>query len=328
MTASRDTVCALVLTRNRKRLLGECVASLLSQTHPPAAVVVVDNASEDGTEAHLHELGLLGDPRVAFVRCEHNAGGAGGFARAVQEGLRRPVDWLWLMDDDAEPRPDALERLLAAPAATDPATVVLACAVRTPAGGLELLHRGHVGRFMRALPADAYRPGASPRLGFASFVGFLVRRDAAAATGLPRAELFIGCDDVDYSLRVRAHGDIRLVPEAEIVHKLGMGGGTTTRRSRLWNRVLGLAYTSAPWEDYWKTLYGIRNFAWIRRHHAGAGPFALAGLVAAYAGKALLYDQRPLRRIPWIVRFAVAGWRGRLGPTLTPEAWRRLAAGR
>jgi GT2 family glycosyltransferase len=322
VTSSCDTACALVLTRNRKRLLGDCVASLLGQTRPLQEIVVVDNASDDGTEAHLRERGLLGDPRVRLVRSEVNAGGAGGFARALAEGLRGDADWLWLMDDDADPRPDALERLLESPPARDPGVAVLAGSVRTPAGELELLHRGHVGRFMRALDAGAYVPGSHPALGFASFVGFLVRRDAAARTGLPRAEFFIGCDDVDYSLRVRAHGTIRLVPESEIVHRLGMGGGAPTRRSAFWNRALGLGYTSASWEGYWKNLLAIRNFLWIKRHGQGVGALAFAGLAATYAVKAVLYDPRPLRRLPWIARAARAAWQGRFDTLPGPDAWR------
>ena len=314
-----DTVCALVLTRNRKRLLAECLAAVSAQTHPVASIVVVDNASDDGTET----LAALADPRVRYVREERNSGGAGGFARAVAEGLRTDAGWLWLMDDDAEPRPDALERLLAAPEAA--AAAVLAPAVRRPDGSLELLHRGNVGRFMRALPAAAYEPNVHRPLGFASFVGFLVRTDVARAAGLPRAEFFIGCDDVEYSLRARRHGEIRLVPEAVVVHKLGMGGGRPTRRSRFWNRVLGESYTAASWEGYWKNLYAIRNFVWIRHRYGRVGPLAFAGLTAAYVVKSLMYDERPLRRIPWIVRFALDGRRGRFdGPS--PEEWRRLAA--
>ena len=50
------------------------------------------------------------------------------------------------------------------------------------------------------------------------------------------------------------------------------------------------------------------------------------GLIAAYAVKALLFDERPLRRLPWIVRFAAAGWRGDFsGPT--PEEWQTIVAG-
>ena len=315
------SVCACVLTRDRSALLAECLDGLRAQTHPLAKVIVVDNASTDGTPALLAARG-----DVEVVRLEENSGGAGGFAEAVRRGREAGTDWLWLMDDDAEPRPDALERLLAAPEAADPATAVLAGTVQQPDGEPELLHRGHVGRFMRSLPREAYAGGGHPELGFASFVGFLVRGDVARAIDPPRAEFFIGCDDVEYSLRARRHGAIRLVPESVIVHKLGMGGGTPTRRSRLWNRVLGGAWTSASWPGYWKQLYALRNFVWIRHRHARLSPLAFAGVTAAYAVKSLLYDDRPLRRIPWIVRFAWRGWRGDFAPSPTPAEWTAMAA--
>lgn len=318
------TVCAVVLTRDRKHLLAECVRGLLGQSRPVDRLVIVDNASSDGTEEHLVQEGLLADERVRFERLERNTGGAGGFAAGVELALREPADWLWLMDDDSEPRPDALARLLESPAADDPGTAALAGAVRDPSGSLELLHRGHVGRLMRVLPGEEYAPGSSPTLGFASFVGFFVRAEVARAVGLPRAELFIGCDDVDYSIRVREHGAIRLVPESEIVHKPGMGGGAVTRRSRLWNRLLGLDYTSASWSGYWKNLYGIRNFVWIRHRYGRVSAPGFAALVGAYVVKSLLYDPRPLRRVPWIVRFA---WKGRRGDFTgpSPADWARLA---
>ena len=80
----------------------------------------------------------------------------------------------------------------------------------------------------------------------------------------------------------------------------------------------------SPWPEYWKPLYGIRNFVWIKRHLGRPGALTLPGLVGAYAVKALLFDDRPLRRLPWIVRFARAGWRGDFsGPT--PQEWRAIA---
>jgi GT2 family glycosyltransferase len=259
------------------------------------------------------------------VRSERNLGGAGGFAELVRLGLQTGADWLWLMDDDAEPERDAIQQLLASPAAADPATAVLATSVRTPGGALELLHRGHVARFLRILPAEAYVPGTTPSLGFASFVGFCVRASVAREIGLPRAELFIGADDVEYSIRARRHGTIRLVPESVVVHKLGMGGGSPTRRSRFWNRVLRQDWTSASWEGYWKNLYAVRNFVWLRRHHAGLSPPAFVLLTAAYVVRSLLYDRRPLRRVPWIVRFAWNGWRGNFAAP-TPAEWAARAA--
>ena len=108
------SVCAFVLTRNRKALLEECVRALLVQTHPVDEVIVLDNASTDGTEEHLRAAGLLDEPRLRFERREENTGGAGGFREGVRLAVAAGRDWIWLMDDDAEPRPDALERLLAA----------------------------------------------------------------------------------------------------------------------------------------------------------------------------------------------------------------------
>ena len=93
-----------------------------------------------------------------------------------------------------------------------------------------------------------------------------------------------------------------------------------TRRSRFWNRALGFGYTSASWEGYWKNLYAIRNFMWVKHRYGRISPVAFAGLTATYVVKTLLYDRRPLRRIPWIVRYALNGRRGDFsGPT--PAEW-------
>ncbi len=320
------TVCAFVLTRNRKELLVECVRALLGQTRPPERVLILDNASTDGTEALLRAEGILDRPEVTFHRMVRNTGGAGGYSEGVRIGAELGTDWLWLMDDDAEPRPDALERLLAAPPAGDPGTAVLCNRVETLDGSIDVLHRCSLGRFIRPLPKEAYIPGRYVSVGAASFVGFMVRTDVVREVGLPRAEFFIAYDDADYSIRVRPHGAILLVPESVIVHKLTMGGGSATRRSRLWNRALGLDYSSSSWPGFWKNLYGIRNFVWIKQHYGRLSTLAFVGVTLTYIVKSLLYDRYPLRRVPWIVRFAAAGRRGDFsGPS--PEEWARIAAG-
>ncbi|HEX8104368.1 MAG TPA: glycosyltransferase family 2 protein [Solirubrobacteraceae bacterium] len=318
------TVCAFVLTRNRKALLVECLRGLLAQTRPPERIVVLDNASTDGTAAHLREAGLLDEPSLTFERSEVNTGGAGGYARGVELALAQGTDWIWLMDDDAEPAPEALERLLAAPEATDPGVAVLANAVHGPDGEIDVMHRCRMGRFMQPLSVEEYRDG-HPALTVVSFVGFMVRSSVVRAIGLPRADFFIGCDDVEYSLRARREGRLHLVPESVILHKFQLGGGADTRRSRFWNRLLGTPYPSTSWDGYWKTLYGIRNFFWIRNHYGQPSPLAHAGTVGAYVAKTLMFDERPLRRIPWIVRYAAKGRRGDL-TGVTPEEWARIAA--
>ncbi|MEJ7785393.1 MAG: glycosyltransferase, partial [Solirubrobacteraceae bacterium] len=279
----------------------------------------------DGTRAALAEAGLLDDPRVEYERLDRNRGSAGGYGHAVRRAAAAGHDWIWLMDDDAEPRPDALARMLAAPPAQDPDTAALAAAVALPGGQIDLLHRGHLARFMHPAAAHEYRAGHHADLGFSSWTGLMVRGELARALAPPPEAFFSWGDDVEYTLRLRRHGRLRLVPEAVVVHKAQMGGARPTRRGRLWGRLLGAEYPSASWEDYWKQLYGIRNFVWIKRRRLGAPPLALAGLTAAYVVKSLLYDDHPLRRVPWIARFARAGWRGDFtGPT--PEQWQAIAA--
>ncbi|MGI8747144.1 MAG: glycosyltransferase [Deinococcus sp.] len=320
------TVCAFVLTRDRKELLVECLGALLAQTHPVDLVVVYDNASSDGTQELLRAQGLLDEPRIAFHRGEQNTGGAGGYAEGVRLCVEAGRDWLWLMDDDAEPRPDALDRLLESPPAQDPRTVAVCTEVVHPDGTVDPLHRCRMGRFIVPLAEEAYRPGGYAEVGCASFVGLLVRTVVARQVGLPRSEFFIGYDDAEWSLRLRRHGQIRLVPESALVHKIQVGGGSATGRSRFWNRVLGQHYASSSWEGFWKDLYRLRNFMWTKHRYGRVGPLAFAGLTATSLVQSLMYDPRPLRRLPWLVRYAAKGRRGDFSSGLSPQDWARMAA--
>ncbi len=312
------SVTAFVLTRDRKALLVECLRALIPQAD---RVIVLDNQSSDGTRETLADEGLL--DQVDYVRSEENTGGAGGYRRGVELALETGSDWIWLMDDDAEPRPDALATLLAAPEASDPGVVALCTSVVHPDGTVDVLHRCRHGRLITPLPTPY---AGHPEVDCASFVGLLVRADAARAAGLPLAEFFIGYDDAEWSLRLRASGGvIRLIPEAEMLHKIPVGGTSATRRSAFWNRVLGASYESAPWQSYWRDLYRVRNFMWIKAHHDDTGAVEFAALTAVYCVKALLYDERPLRRLPWIVRYARKGRRGDF-TGVTPASWGQAAA--
>jgi len=316
------SVCALVITRNRKELLAECLAALLEQAQALSAVIVFDNASTDGTGEMLSGRGLTRSPLVRYVRSAVNTGGAGGFAEALRLGGETGAEWLWLMDDDAEPQPDALERLLTSLPARDARTAALCPAVVHRDGTLDPLHRCRLGRFVTPLPASAYAPGHYAAVDCASFVGLLVRASAARAAGPPRREFFLGYDDAEYSLRLRHLGEIRLVPDSVVTHKISVGGGEASWRSRFWNRILGAHYTASPWTSYWKDLYRVRNLVAMKAEHQGLSRGGLALVIAGYVAKTLMYEDRPCRRVPWLIRFALKGFRGDFsGPT--PDEWTR-----
>ncbi len=105
-TAAR--VAVLIVNFNSGSLLGECLRHLHLQTCRPARVIVVDNASCDGSidglERHY--------PEVTWVKLDQNR----GFAAANNLAARwaGDVEWLALLNPDAFPAPDWLERWLAA----------------------------------------------------------------------------------------------------------------------------------------------------------------------------------------------------------------------
>ncbi|MGH3706150.1 MAG: glycosyltransferase, partial [Agromyces sp.] len=110
-SAVSPRVVAVVVAYNRRDLLVEVLEALAVQRHPLARVVVVDNASTDDSADVARAAGDL----VDLVSLPRNTGGAGGFAAGMAVALdRHEPDWLWLMDDDTVPTPDALAALLEA----------------------------------------------------------------------------------------------------------------------------------------------------------------------------------------------------------------------
>jgi rhamnopyranosyl-N-acetylglucosaminyl-diphospho-decaprenol beta-1,3/1,4-galactofuranosyltransferase len=316
------TVCALVVTYNRRDLLIGCLDAVLAQTRPVAELILVDNASTDGTPELLRERGYLDRAEVSYLRLDRNLGSSGGFARGFEAARESGADWLWTMDDDAEPTPDCLRLLLESPPAADPRTVCVCPKVVYPDGSLNGVMRADFRRRLRPLPESRYRAGRHPAIGITSFVGPLYRMRAVRAVDPPKADFFVWGDDVEYSLRLRGLGDIRLVPESVMVHRPA-SQSSSNRRSRLWNAVLPVHMYPTPLERFWQNLYGLRNYIWTKRHYERQSALSAAGTTLQFVLKHLMYDDKPLRRIPWILRYARDGRRGRFH-NIEPAEWAEM----
>src|SRR5947209_6687626 len=103
-------VWAVVVTFNRKALLEQNLAALDASKPKPDHVLVIDNASTDGTPEMVREKFPWADLRTL----PENVGGAGGFHAGMQTAYDGGAEWIWLMDDDTIPQPDSLAKLLAA----------------------------------------------------------------------------------------------------------------------------------------------------------------------------------------------------------------------
>ena len=120
-------------------------------------------------------------------------------------------------------------------------------------------------------------------------------------------------------MRLRQRGRLRLVPASTIRHK-DRAPTFTTRRARFFNRVLGWEYHATPYEGAWRNFFGIRNYVWMKQEHEGLSRAGFAAVVAQFELKALMYDEKPFKRLQWLVRYARDGRRGRF-VNMDPGEW-------
>lgn len=231
--AARPTVCAVVVTYDRKELLRECLNALLSQSLPVDGIKVVDNASSDGTDEMLRRE----FPQVDVVRMERNLGGAGGFHVGVERAYRDGYDWAWLMDDDVIAEPDALQMLLMGAQRVGGEAAFLCSRVVSPSGlPLNMPKIDERGSGNGYADWAKFLADGIVRVRWCTFVSVLVSRDAIARVGLPLRQMFIWGDDVEYTLRLGAYGPGYMVGKSVVVHKRALARPphllTETQRAR------------------------------------------------------------------------------------------------
>jgi GT2 family glycosyltransferase len=276
-------VATVIVTFNRKYLLGQCLTALLAQSRQTDAVLIVDNSSNDGTREWLNNW-LPGNlPQAKVVALDENRGGAGGFAEGMRAAIAEGAEWVWMMDDDAEPHPDALAELMQV--AVNPANVYGSLAT---SNGETSWIMTLLGSPPRTVDRAADVP-ARAKVQMLPFLGFLVHRNLVAKIGLPDAGFFIAADDVEYCVRAqRAGAEILVAGRSHIEHP----------KSRPY-RVNLPGYTLTCLElPPWKRYYDTRNRLLIARKYHGAQLFTRTipgSFVRLFA--ALLKEPRKLAQI-------------------------------
>lgn len=223
--SSGMNVATLVVTYNRKALLVECLAAVIAQDFTPSVIVVVDNASTDGTEELFCDGGeLAGVPGLRYFRMKENLGGAGGFKEGIRRCMEAGCDWIWLMDDDCIARPDTLVELVkAVPTAEklDDEPSFLASSVLGPVG--EPMNVPVLDTRPTENGYSDWYLGLSDGLveiECATFVSLLINARAVDKLGLPIADFFIWGDDTEYTTRLtHCFGPAYLVGRSVVLHK-------------------------------------------------------------------------------------------------------------
>ena len=235
-------LAVVVVNWNGRHLLDDCLGSLLDSTYEPLRILMVDNASRDGSAAWVRET----FPSVEVIEAGSNLRWAGGNNLALDR-LRRdapPDQHVLLLNNDTLVPGGSLRRLMAA-VRDEPrawAATPRICYAHDPAR--VWYDGGRVGRRSGWVRHHGIRQLAGRRPVRQGFVDYgtgcallLTPRALAAVPGLDEAYHFYA-EDTDYCLRLRAAGGrILHVPRALVLHKVSQAlGSGSPRKSYLKSR--------------------------------------------------------------------------------------------
>lgn len=270
---------------NTKDYLSACLAHLAAAAKPAIEVIVVENASHDGSYEYLREH----QPDITLIRNEKNE----GFARGSNQGMRvARGKYVLLLNTDTEVFPDAVERLhrfleehpdygAVAPrlvhrdgrtqrTVQEFPTLKTALFFSTPLERWFPESKELRRYFMRDWDQESSRDVDQPPAAV-----LLLRRSVLERVGLFDEELWLFYNDVDLSCRIRAAGfKTHYLAEAKVVHHVG--GSTSKFRDFV-----------AVWQRdrlrFYRKHYGRAGKWWLK----GCITFTFADWVAQRLGERL-----------------------------------------
>ena len=209
---------AIVVTYNRCEMLRQCLDALIKSTLP-VDIYIIDNASADQT-AEVARAYVDGE-HVRYFNTGANLGGAGGFNYGLKQAYKNGHAYYWLMDDDTIVNEDAHAELMAAAGHIGKGFGFLS--------GLALWTDGSPCRMNKQIVIPEYSVWNEEkklcqegivRIERATFVSFLLSREALEDKGLPISEYFIWGDDTEYSLRISRSWPCYFVSRSVVVHRM------------------------------------------------------------------------------------------------------------
>lgn len=219
-----NKVAAVVVTYNRIELLKECIKALQQQTYP-CDILIVDNASTDGTEEYINKIEKDYD-NLHYKNTGANIGGAGGFNFGMRWAVEAGYEYVWVMDDDCLPYTDALEKLINVDGILKGKYGWLASAV--------LWKDGHECKMNRVkLKKSFYEYLEYMQYGIvqaeqATFVSLFLKTKTIKQVGLPIKEFFIWGDDIEFTRRITVRKKIPsyITGQSKVIHAMKENTGS------------------------------------------------------------------------------------------------------
>jgi GT2 family glycosyltransferase len=252
---------------NAANIIGATLDAILQQTLALEEILIVDNASTDGTPE------LAYPAIVTVVRNPLNLGPGGAVATGLEYARAQGYDWLWVLDDDSRPLPDALESLTRLVESGDPSIGIVATSHN-------LINLGWILRGRMLTAGGPRLPTLRQDRNFIDcdtviWSGALINLAVVERVGLPRVgtlgvwdDLSFDYGDIEYTYRIRRAGYKILVHRDTVMdHRVGMG-----RHARIfgWN-VYSTNHTAFRRYLYFRNLV----FFWLKIYHRRNWPLLL-----------------------------------------------------
>ncbi len=284
-------LCIILNWRTPEMSVKSCRAARVAMQDITGEIVMVDNASGDGSFEIMQEA-TKGWDRVRVVQSGHNGGFGAGNNAGMRAGLSDGTspDYVYILNSDAFPAPVAISSLLAhlenTPEAglagsymhgSDGAAHVTCFRFPSIVGEFEGAARmGPVSRILKRHIVPLPVPEATRPVNWVAGASLMIRQDVLDQIGGFDEQFFLYFEETDLCLRAaRAGWQTHFVRKSEIEHI-----GSVSTGMKTWARV----------PDYW---FASRRHYFVKNHGRA---YALAATLAHLSGGALGQVWRVIRR--------------------------------
>lgn len=282
--AYQSDIGCVIVTFNRLDKLKVTLGHYADQTLLPRYVVVVNNASTDGTKEYLDAWKAQNDGFLKVViHSNENLGGSGGFYLGEQAAINQDADWIMIADDDAYPSSNYIEGIQAYINTHIRENISIVCGRVDENGTCENIHRSQWrSKWDRNFHVPVKKINYSKKEfypDFVSYVGIVINRDKMRSAGLVDKNNFIWCDDTEHTYRLSKMGKLVCLPAFSIYHDVDSSNGKLS----------------------WKSYYGMRNdLIFFKKHFPIHYPVVLLKLFI----KTLLSPLKGRSMVEFRMRFA------------------------
>jgi GT2 family glycosyltransferase len=200
----------------------ECLQALKECTYPELTIIVVDNGSTDDSVARIRAA----HSDVMLLESGANLGFAGGNNVGIRHALAHGAEYLWLLNNDTNPAPNALSALVAK-ALTDRriGAVASICYYADAPSTVQAWAGSRVNLWIGygPLATESHEDNWFDSLNGTSM---LVSRAAVEDAGLLDEGFFLYWEDTEFCLRLRKRGwRLAAAPDSRVLHKVNASTG-------------------------------------------------------------------------------------------------------